>query len=234
MFKETRAEKLNKIISEPIDGRIIGQLEKGWGDPIDYISGTSMLVLLREAFGPYYSLEFSEPKRVLYRPTASKKNDTYEPAEVVEVKCTITVPIKDPETGTTIFVKREGFGSAAMKERFEETVLKSAQTDAMKKAAYSFGLALELATHGNKDSKIKEAAWYNEIVFGNWTQEGMQKYKNEWNIIIEYMRKNNLGNDYNRVIRNFTGNPDAKITGGNIKQVANYIIENAKQKEGAA
>lgn len=228
MLQNTKADKLNSIISEPMDLRIVSKLEKGWGDPIDYISGTSMLVLLKEAFGPYYSMEFSEPRIVQYRKTPSKKNGEYIPSEVVEVKCTLTVPMKDPETGETVIVKREGFGSAVMKERFEEMVLKTAQTDAMKKAAYSFGLALELATHGKSENNKKEASWYNEAVFGMWSQEGMQKYTKEWNIIVAYMKKHNIGNDYNVVAKHFLNDYNAKLTSCNIKTVAEAIIKEEK------
>ena len=39
MLQNTKADKLNSIISEPMDLRIVSKLEKGWGDPIDYLCG---------------------------------------------------------------------------------------------------------------------------------------------------------------------------------------------------
>lgn len=222
----TREQRLNNVVGRPLDQRIISKLSKGWGDPIDYISGTSMLVLLREAFGPYYSIEYSEPKIVTYADTESKKGVVHA-TQVVEVKCTLTVPMKDPETGETIMVKREGFGSASMKPKFEEMVLKSAQTDSLKKAAYSFGFALELSA--GKGDKTSELSWFNENMFGAWTKDLANFYRNEWELIKGYMEGTGI-KDFNMVAKHILNDPNAHLTPDNINAVAQGILEQESEK----
>ncbi len=168
---QNRIQKLHDVISQPLDRRVVESLSKG-GRSFDYISGPGMYVLLYQAFGPLCSIEYGEPRRVQYKPGRAGDPD---PQEVVEVKCTITVPFRDPDTGESVMVKREGFGTATMKKSFEEMVLKTAATDAMKKAAYSLCLALELSaskTEGEKE-------WYSENIFGTWTQNACKLHAKE-------------------------------------------------------
>ena len=231
-----RVNQLKEITEKPLDRRIVGKLNTGFGDPIDYISGTSMIVLLNKAFGPYYSMEFSEPRIVNYDPVSSKKG-TFTPSQVVEVKCTITVDLYDEETESVIKVKREGFGTASMKPKFEEMVLKTAQTDAMKKAAYSFGIALELST--NSETKRRnipgEASWYAEEMFGTWTPETTKLYKKEWAFVKTFMGNYGI-HDYNELAKRAYHDRNATLNTHNIVDVVQKLSDelNSNKKDGAA
>lgn len=226
-----RIDSLKKVTGEPLDKRIVGKLNTGFGDPIDYISGTAMIVLLEKAFGPFYSMEFSEPKVIRYDKVMSKKGEVT-PNQVVEVKCTLTVPFYDEETKQIITVKREGFGTASMKPKFEEMVLKTAQTDAMKKAAYSFGLALELSTNSeNKRRNIPyEGEWFAEEQFGMWTQTSTQKYAKEWQFVKTFMQKTGI-TDYNELAKRVYKDNKAKLTPDNITEVVNKLTHAIQEKK---
>ena len=218
-----RVQSLNEVISKPLDRRAVEQLSKG-GRSFDYISGPAMYVLLTKAFGPFFSIEYSEPRYTKY--DKARPNDM-DPAPVVEVKCTITVPLYDEESKQTIMVKREGFGTATMKPHFEEMVLKTAQTDAMKKAAYSFGIALELSAQKNQN----EAEWYAENVFGKWTNTSMQAHRDDLVYVKGELAKHGLKSmdDFAAMV---LGDPDAKLTPINIREVIRS--DHSKKTEAAA
>lgn len=216
-----KVQSLNKVISTPLDRRAVEQLSKG-GRSFDYISGPAMYVLLTKAFGPFFSIEYSEPRYTRYE--KARPNDM-DPAPVVEVKCTITVPLYDEETKQTVMVKREGFGTATMKPHFEEMVLKTAQTDAMKKAAYSFGIALELSAQKSQN----EADWYRENVFGAWTQASMMAHKKELGFVKNVLAKHGL-KTMDAFASMVLKDPDAKLTPNNIHE----LIRAYQQKAGAA
>lgn len=221
---KTRAQKLSEVISKPLDRRSVEQLSKG-GRSFDYVSGPAMYVLLEKAFGPFFSIEYSEPRYTKY--DKARPNDM-DPAPVVEVKCTITVPLYDEESKQTIMVKREGFGTATMKPHFEEMVLKTAQTDAMKKAAYSFGIALELSAKKTQG----EAEWYAENVFGAWTQSSMMAHKEDLGFVKNELAKHGL-----KTMDSFAsmvlGDPDAKLTPNNIHEIIRSYQSGAKKEVAA-
>lgn len=223
-----RIQSLEKVISKPLDRRIVEQLSKG-GRSFDYVSGPTMYTLLTQAFGPFYSVEFSEPRVTKYEKV--RPNDP-DPAAVVEVKCTITVPFYDEETQSKVIVKREGFGTATMKSHFEEMVLKTAQTDALKKAAYSFGIALELSaqkTQGEKD-------WYAENVFGMWTQSATQKHVQELSAAKAAMQKYGIANP-DQFAQAIMKDPNARMTPNTITEIMQKYIESmnkSKKEENAA
>ena len=239
----TRTEKLNNVVTKKLDQRLIGDLpgkKDREGNPIKYISGEAMLVLLREAFGPYFSVEYSEPRIVRYDKVnyMDKKDENgnwdnsgklhphvYTPQQVVEVKCTLTVPIKDEETGQVIMVKREGFGSASMKKSFEEMILKTAQTDALKKAAYSFGFALELfmKTGGEKD-------WADAELYGLWTQTAMQEHQNELAFVQNVKQKFGWNNVDEFAAKAF-GDPTTRLTPTNITEAVKAFKELIERKK---
>lgn len=222
---KNRVQTLDNVVSRPLDRRVVEQLSKG-GRSFDYVSGPTMYVLLQKAFGPFFSIEYGEPRYMKY--DKARPNDQ-DPAPVVEVKCTITVPFYDEETKQTIMVKREGFGTATMKAHFEEMVLKTAQTDAMKKAAYSFGLALELSAQKTQG----EAEWYQENVFHAWTRTNSMQYQKELGYVKAAMQKLQLPS-MDAFAAMVLGDADAKLTPDNIRDVIRVCQEKSKKKEEAA
>lgn len=220
----SKIEQIERITSKPLDPRLIDEVKKN-KSTLDYISGNSMIALMNEAFNHVYSIEFGEPRVIRYEKLKAKDGSDYFPKQIVEIKCTITVPIIDPITGKEHIVKREGFGTAVMKKDFEEMILKSAQTDAMKKAAYSFGFAQELFF-----TKPKEKDYCAENLIGIWTKESMQKHAQAWNVIKNFMAKNNIGNDYNRVAKIVYKDSEARLVPKNIEDVVEKLKQMAKEK----
>lgn len=218
----TKNEKISEVAKRPLDRRLISKLEKA-GTVLDYISGIVVNDMLNEAFGNTWSVEFSKPEVKTYSIIKGRNGKPdYQPQEIVEVKCTLTVPMKDKETGEVVNVKREAFGTAAMKNKFEEMVLKSAQTDSFKKAAYYFGIAGELFR------SEAEQDYFLENNLGVWTRNAMQKYANEWSYIRKYMTEHNFGKDFNKCAEVAYDSAGYLLTPQNIKEVIRKLSEKEK------
>lgn len=229
---------IERVAKHPLDPRIIGWLQSnGYGPDLAYISETAMQVLMNDAFGGYQSIEYSEPVVRQYRTYKVKNKKTgqfvdYTPKETVEVKCTITVPVWDEDTKQVTYITREGFGSATMENRSDEDkVAKSAQSDAMKKAAYSWGFAHELRVNseGKKKSIPHESEWFQEHVFGVWDKNNQEKYTKELQLISAYMKAKGLTNP-NALAQEVTGDPDALFTTHNVHEICTKI-KKEQQKE---
>lgn len=253
--------KFTNLAHRPLDPRIVQSKPGGYNQPdIRFISGEAMLELLNEAFGPYYSIEYSEPIVHSYTPvpaynssvmhrtiekvsdgnkiTASgidadsvyhdKKGNPVFTQEVVEIKCKITAQIYNESQDKWFTVVREGFGTATLKPKGEEMLLKTAATDALKKAAYSFGFAAELffnnKTDRNGNTTSRESDYYSEMILGNWSHDMMARYKNEWAVIVNYMKANSIDkNDCHKVARIVYDDVNARITPFNIRDIVNRI-----------
>jgi len=241
-----RVDKLEEIISKPLDPRITEPLKKG-KTQLDYISGTSMLVLLKKAFGPFFSVHYGDPVVRTFPPCKKKKykSDEYEdyfPKPVVEVKCTITVKLFDKETNQVVEIEREGFGTAVYDPTKEEMITKSASTDALKKAAYSFGFALELSagkTQSYEQAAIEAAdhngQWFRETMFDEWTNDAWARHAEEVKFINAFMAKFQT-QDYNEVARYAFNDRSAMLKPSNIVEAVAKCKASlmAKKQEGAA
>ena len=241
-----RVDQLEEIVGKPLDPRIIEPLTKG-KTQLDYISGTSMLVLLKKAFGPFFSIHYSDPV-VRTFPMCKKKNyqsgayEDYTPKPVVEVKCTITVKLLDGEIGQIVEIEREGFGTAVYDPTKEEMVTKSASTDALKKAAYSFGFALELSagkTQSREQAAIEAAnhngQWFRETMFDEWTNDAWARHAEEVKFINAFMGQYKT-QDYNEVARVGFNDRSATLKPSNIMEAVAKCKEvlMAKKREGVA
>ncbi len=244
----SRVDQLEEIVSKPLDRRIIEPLKKGQ-TTVDYISGTSMLVLLKKAFGPFFSVHYSDPVVRTFPPCKKKKykSEEYEdyfPKPVVEVKCTITVKLLDEEIGQVVEIEREGFGSAVYDPTKEDMVTKSASTDALKKAAYSFGFALELSagkTQSREQKAIEAAAhngqWFREMMFNEWTNDAWARHAEEVKFINAFLQKYQK-QDYNEVAKLAYNDRNAMLTPDNIVEAVAKckaaLMAQKKKQEGAA
>lgn len=217
-------ESLTRLISKPLDRRIVTQLSKG-GRTFDFIEGFAIYPLLREAFGDNYSIRLSEPVTKKYA-TIDTKKGPYTPPEVTEVKCTLIVHKPDGQD-----IVREAFGAATMNANGEENVAKSAQTDAIKKAAMSFGIGLELSAQ--KEPRFVE--WYQENIFGKWTKAAMARCKDFLAVTNSYMEKLGLAKNLDSLntLGHYAFGKPTKVTPGNIEEVVNQLAvkQNAQQKE---
>ena len=170
------------VINRKLDKRVIKQREiyqNGKTIMLDYISGSTCVDLLNEAFGHMWSFEverewkeeavphfkkiynnnlnFPEDQIVLNE--KGERGIYIEQSPILWCKGVLTVYIKDEETGELICIKKTGFGSTAItgnQSSQSNNGYKGAQTDALKKAASQLGIANEL--YRDKD----EQAVYNE------------------------------------------------------------------------
>lgn len=102
----------------------------------------------------------------------------------------LTVPIKDEETGEIVYVTKSGFGSQAITGNQNTQATngyKGAQSDALKKAATLFGIALELYREPIESQYFDEI---NEDLFVIWTDETKKQYKKEWDYIDKVCTEN--------------------------------------------
>ncbi len=219
-------DSLTKLISKPLDNRIVHPLPKGKKD-IMFLDGPAIYPLLREAFGDDFDIKYSEPVTKTYAPVKFASGDIYTPEQVTEVKCTIVVHKPD---GRDII--REGFGAATMNagKGSEENVAKSAQTDAVKKTAMSFGIGLELSVRKQPDAY----EWYQETVFGKWTKAAMDRCKDFLAVTNSYMEKLGLAKNLNSLntLGHYAFGKPTKVTPSNIEEVVNQLaVKQAAQQQ---
>ena len=217
-MSQTMEQHITEVFNSPIDKRLISTIEKA-GTTLDYISGSAVIHLLKKAFGPIFSIEYGEPKITTYETIKDKKGE-YTPKQVLEVKCTITAPIFSDKLQQVVYVKQEGFGTCIMKRQFEEMMLKTAQTDALKKAASQFGIDAELRVKKNP----QEYEYFAENVYNAWIPSLAKKYAKELSIVKEYMNKNQIENQNTVAVRLLGEN---RLTPKNIVIIAQKIREAA-------
>ena len=225
-----RYKKLIHVASRPTDPRIIYDLpgkKTSDGSPVKYVTNAGMIDMLNDAFGPFWSLQFGEPWLSEY-PSYETKNGHYTPNRVMNVKAIITVRLIDPETNEATTIIREGYGAEPLAAKNEDRIVKSAETDALKKAAYSFGFALDLARKGG------DAAAFNEK--HGWTNDSMNAYKRELSMVNSYLNsvgaKSNF--DQAKAILDITEGNYSSVTPDNIIdicKVLNLILDRNGKKE---
>ena len=221
-----KSTTVKKLATTPLDSRLVKKLNKG-GTTLSYVSGTTIQDMLDEAFGVTHSIQYSDPWVTTFDPVKSK-NGPYQPQQVIHVKCTITVWIDDPEAGKPIQVIREGYGSATVKPKQEEMAVKSAATDAMKKAAYSFGFARDLA----RDEE--EQDFYDEQAQDIWTSDKYKKFENEWATLNKFFAANNVTRDQiPGVVSKLTENKYSEILPSNIEDIIELMKEYAAKQKAA-
>lgn len=94
----------------------------------------------------------------------------------------LTVPFID-ENNNTVFISKSAWGSQLISgpgQTQSMSGLKAAGTDALKKAATLFGVALHLYRDPREQNYFEEN---NEEIFNIWTQEMKEQYESEWNYI---------------------------------------------------
>lgn len=200
-----RLTRIKNLAVQRLNPSVISSMEKG-GQKLYYISGTTVMDMLTAAFDSLWSVQYSQPWINKFEPL---KNG-YEPDPVVTVKATLTIPIFDEETKTVVTVTREGFGTAVMKKKFEEMVLKTASTDALKKAAYSFGIGGELFRN-----QAEQNFFY--YLTSDWTPELQTVYSNEWALVRSIAEQYGFNNNIiGALVQRFTEGECAMITPKNI------------------
>lgn len=186
--------KLPKAIKEkiiaPIPGNLIKQRDGGGGKMLSYISGSTVTDMLNGAFGYMWSwdvdkewIQDSSPFFNQYSKLPDdqkimvngKKGAWEEQLPVAHVKGRLTVYFTD-ESGKEREITKVGYGSKAVigKQSEQDSIFKSAGTDALKKAASLLGIGLEL--YRDEDEQM----YFNELNYEDpWTDEMQARFKDE-------------------------------------------------------
>lgn len=207
-------KKLRTVRDFPFNDGVIKTLPKK-GSP-KYVSGHVILDILNNVFGDNYSIEYDSPR------TEMLNNQV-----VTSVKCRITANFRDEE-GNPVTVVREGFGSDILKQGKSDTpgsgnegnTLKSASTDALKKAAYSFGIINQFLRDPS------EYNYYQSLVSDKqeWTQEAYNAYAKEWNIITAICKKLNINQMIlSSIVYKETNGQDKNIRPSNITNIVKVL-----------
>lgn len=166
-------DKIVSKISAPLPEYVIQERDAGRGQTLSYISGATVIDILNTTFGHLgWSFdiikEWKEESTPFFnkysKDTANKvkhngQDGAWEnqgPVAWVHGKLTVYV---EREDGTFHTISKEAFGSKSVigKQSEQEHIFKSAQTDALKKAASLLGIGAELY-RGEE-----EQAYYNVI-----------------------------------------------------------------------
>ena len=178
--------KIRSIIEEPIPRELIQEREAGRGVTLSYVSGAYVIDMLNRAFNYAWSWKIDKfwvqesidaKKRVYDQASRSYTNEykVEKQSPVAHVMGTLTVTLID-DNGERFEVSKTATGSKTILggASEQESVFKSAGTDALKKAASLFGIGAPL--YRNKD----EQKYFNtKIGETYWTDEDRKKHKAE-------------------------------------------------------
>ncbi len=171
------------LISSPIPGQLIKK--KPGKAAADYISGSTVIDYLNQAFGYMWSYETLDQ---WVQPGVDKFNAKYdkEPVPqgpVAHVRGRLTIHLTD-EKGNPFTIIKEQYGSKAVigGQMDQEHIFKSAGTDALKKCASLVGIGLELYRDDN------EQAFFDDISYESpWTDELLERYSEQRAAIRTFM-----------------------------------------------
>lgn len=171
-------KEVQKSLAEKLDPRSIKI--KPFSSGARYIGGSTCIALLNKAFGFNWSMRIVERWIEPGYPFKEKSGDITEQSPTAWCIVELTVPFKD-ENGNIVYITKNGFGSQAVTGKQKEqsgNMYKGAQTDALKKAATLFGVALEL--YNNDEEALSAFDEINGYIFDPWTEELQEKYAKEW------------------------------------------------------
>ena len=201
--------KAKNVISRMIPDQLIKQREGGGKKLLSYISGSTVIDLLNEAFGYFWSwrveaqwIQESQPKKKYQ----STEMEPVGPTAQVRGTLTVHIPIED---GTMIEICKTGFGSKTVLggQADQESVFKAAATDALKKASSLFGIGAQL--YRDED----EQAFFDAVNYEDpWTVELLAQFKPERNYIKQVMEQNEATEeDMAEIIVEWSGGECAEI-----------------------
>ena len=178
---ETRRE-----LGKKLDPKLIKHRDQfGGKGKLSYISANTGVDILNHVFGHNWSFRIVERWMEEGIPAPFTAKNGKEPVPqpptawcIVEV----SVPFKD-EDGHIHIVTKSAFGSQAItggQSTQAQNGYKGAQSDALKKAATLFGVALELYRDPEEEQHFQEI---NEEVFNVWTDELKEQYAEQFKYI---------------------------------------------------
>ena len=177
---------IRKELSKKLDPKLIKTRDQfGGKGKLSYISANTCIDLLNKAFGHNWSMRIVERWMEEGVPSPFTAKNGKEPVPqpptawcIVE----LSVNLKD-EDGKMHTVTKSAFGSQSItgnQSVQSQNGYKGAQSDALKKAATLFGIALELYRDGTEEEYFNAM---NEELFIVWTDELIEQYHEEFSYI---------------------------------------------------
>lgn len=175
---------VRSVLEEKIPKKLIQTREGAGKQKLSYVSGNFVIDQLNRAFNYAWSWSVDEcwivpsiPKR--WKDRTSGKETVTEQPPVAHVRGTLTAMLKD-EKGVYIEVSKSATGSKTIigGATEQESIFKSAGTDALKKAASLFGIGAQLY----RDDK-EQSYFESRIGESYWDDEMKSRYEDEWSYI---------------------------------------------------
>ena len=175
-----------KQLSKKLDPKLIKTRDQfGGKGKLSYISANTCIDLLNKAFGHNWSMRIVDRwmEEGVPSPFVAKNGKEPQPQPptawcIVE----LSVNVVD-ENGNTQTITKSAFGSQSITGNQavqSQNGYKGAQSDAIKKAATLFGIALELYRDGTEEEYFN---MMNEELFVVWTEELIEQYSEEFSYI---------------------------------------------------
>ena len=175
-----------KELSKKLDPKLIKTRDQfGGKGKLSYISANTCIDLLNKAFGHNWSMRIVDRWMEEGVPSPFVAKNGKEPVPQPPVAWCIvelSVNVVD-ENGNMQTISKMGFGSQAISGNQSVQAIngyKGAQSDALKKAATLFGIALELYRDGTEEEYFN---LMNEELFIVWTDELIEQYHEEFSYI---------------------------------------------------
>ena len=228
--------KAKEVIARTLPDQLIKQREGGGKKILSYVSGSTVIDLLNEAFGYLWSWDvveqFVQESQPKFNPRYDKEPQPQGP--VAHVRGNLTVPIVQ-EDGTVVMITKSGFGSKTVLggQADQEHIFKAAATDALKKAASLFGIGAQL--YRDED----EQAFFEAINYEDpWTDELLVKFQPERDYIKKIMEENKAtAEDIGEIIAEWSKGALTSIqdlTPDNMADFVSYLRSTQEEEEGAA
>lgn len=174
-------KELVKKINEPIDPALIRKNYSGE----KYMTGYSIVRLLNEITNGAWDFTIDEKWKEDVTVKNKKNQDEIRPVYhmTVTLRC-----LFDDGNGNVIEIKKPGTAGKVLESgsKNASNIYKSLETLCVRKAASYFGVGAELWL--NED----EIGYFDEPI---WTEELLQDYQNEWNIIDKIKKDFNLSDE---------------------------------------
>ena len=196
--KETRKELSKKLDPKLIKERTAGKTKNPktgrWEDNIlSYISANTCIDLLNKAFGHNWSMRIVDRWMEPGVPFPFVEKDGKVPVpQPPTAWCIVELSVDFvDEDGKIHTVTKSAFGSQSItgnQSTQSTNGYKGAQSDALKKAATLFGIALELYRKDPAEQEYFEEV--NEELFSPWTDELVEQYKEQFDYIHQILELN--------------------------------------------
>jgi recombination DNA repair RAD52 pathway protein len=226
-------KEIKDKITAPLRQELIKQRDGGGNKKLSYISGSTVTDMLNNAFGymwswrvdkqwieesqPFFNKYSKNPEKISYN---GQQGAWDAQGPVAHVLGTLTVYFKNGPQMVTI--EKAGFGSKSIlgKQNDQESIFKSAGTDALKKAASLFGIGLELYRDEDEQNFFYEMNYEDP-----WTDEMLEKYKDEREYFKSYIEKYKVSDEaLAEYVYQITGD-SYDVTPDNIELIVNNIKE---------